>query len=143
MIKSSCSLSCDIHQLGFLQEGMLMSTREEPWASCEIPCGIIACTPPTLPPMCPVCLSLSSALLLGELWGADRGVLSSGGNQSQTLLALPAGVQHRQQVPFQSPLLGAAQVQGDKRKVSHDFAPSAPPAAMAVPLKPWSKGRWS
>lgn len=29
-------LSCDI-QLEFLQQGMLMSPQEEPWASCEIP----------------------------------------------------------------------------------------------------------
>lgn len=118
---------------------------QEPWASCEIPCGIIAHTPPTLLPMCPACLSLSSALLLGELCRAVRGILASEGSLSQPLLVLPAGVQHREQVPFHSPLMGAAppaQFQGDRREVSHVSAPSALPAAMAVPLKPWSKGRW-
>lgn len=108
------------------------------------PVEITAHTPPTLLPLCPACLSLSSALLLGELWGALRGVLASVGNQSQPLLALPAGVQHKEQIPFHSPLMGAtapAQGQGDSREVSRVSAPSALPAATAVPPKPWSKGR--
>lgn len=75
----------------------------------------------------------------GRALGALRGVLASGGNQSQPLLALAAGVQHRKQIPFHSPLLGAAppaQVQGDSREMSHVSVPSALPAAMAVPPKP-------
>lgn len=71
---------------------------------------------------------ISPAAVVGELWGAVRGVLASGGNQSQPLLVLPAGVQHREQIPFHSPVLGAAppaQVQGNRREVSNVSAPSA------------------
>lgn len=71
---------------------------------------------------------VSPAAVVGELWGAVRGVLASGGNQSQPLLVLPAGVQHREQIPFHSPVLGTAppaQVQGNRREVSNVSAPSA------------------